>query len=149
MKKSWVWGWLILLSLVITQAGCSTILGSKEVSKEEERTYQKNTANLTAIEPEALSELIDQQAEDDELFIYFGRVTCPYCREFVASLHEQKPEQQTVYYLDTEDTQTNEAIRILRETYEVETVPRFIKVTTDGFDTFDTKKGELAEFFSE
>lgn len=128
-------------------SGCSSLFGNAQVSSEEQRDYDKNTANLTLVKPDSVNQLIEQATDD--VFIYFGRVTCPYCREFVASLHEQKPKQQTVYYLDTEETETNEEIQAIREAYGIKTVPGFIKVTTDGYDTFDTKTGVLTEFFSE
>lgn len=138
---------LVILSLVLMLSGCSSLFGNSQVSSEEQSDYDKNTANLTLVKPDSLNQLIEQATDD--VFIYFGRVTCPYCREFVASLHEQKPEQQIVYYIDTEETETDKEIQAIRETYGIKTVPGFIKVTPDTYTTFDTKKSVLTEFFSE
>jgi predicted bacteriocin transport accessory protein len=146
MKKRSFWCLLVILSLALTLTGCAALFGNSQVSTEEQNAYDQNTQNLTLIEPDALNQIIEQKT--GTVFIYFGRVTCPYCRDFVASLHEQKPEQQTIYYIDTEETETDKQIQAIREKYEIETVPGFIKVTADSYDTFNTKKGILSEFFN-
>lgn len=139
MKKTWYW--LVILGIVLMLAGCN----DSDVTSAEESAYKKNTENLTRVEPKELSDLIEENTE--ELFVYFGRVTCPHCRDFVPLLHEQKPKSQTVYYLDTEDTQTNKAIKELRDRYEIETVPGFVKITADDYVKFDVKTEDLAPFF--
>jgi len=88
-----------------------------------ENSYAKNVEGLEPLEPEKVEEL----AEDS--YIYFGRETCPYCREFA----EQFPDANVpIYYVDTQNTPFDEVLQDIREQYQVATVPTFIRRKKDG-----------------
>jgi len=87
------------------------------------KSYAENIQNLkplTAGEVESLTE---------DSYIYFGRETCPYCREF----SEQFPNAGVpIYIVDTQNTFSDAKLQEIRETYDVVTVPTFIHRKKDG-----------------
>ena len=100
--------------------------------------YFENISNVTVSAPSELSELTD------EVILFFGRVTCPWCRRLS---HQIKNVDRQIFYIDTEDTDINPALKTLRDKYDVATVPTVIKHYTDGtFIKFDAKSQSLQDF---
>ena len=63
-------------------------------------------------------------------FVYVGRETCPYCREFAPKLKEAaKSINATVYYIDTEN-KTDELAKFA-EQYHIDSIPTLL-VFKDG-----------------
>lgn len=101
--------------------------------------FFENVKGLIPLAPERLSELTEGQ------FVLFGRVTCPWTRRFVKALPDYA--DKMIYYVDTENTDLNPELQAIRRAHEVETVPTFMKRSTDGtFVKFDKKKESLSEF---
>lgn len=101
-----------------------------DLSNDQKNEYKKNTKNLTDISPLGLTKKFE---EEDKVYVYFGRAMYPYCRNFVAKLNEvQKKKQTVIYYLDTENTDTDVNISEIRNQLEIEFVPSVIKVSNNG-----------------
>ena len=63
-------------------------------------------------------------------FVYLGRETCPYCREFAPKLKEAaKSINTTIYYIDTEN-KTDELAKFA-EQYHIDSIPTLL-VFKDG-----------------
>lgn len=115
-----------------------------------EKRYQKYVSNFSTIQPNKL----DNIKEHETVYLYFGRATCSYCRAFVpelASISQKKG--VTIYYIDTENTDTDKEIQSLREKYNIEFVPSLIKIEqgdSNTFKSYDTKSdsNELEKFLS-
>lgn len=137
-----------LLSLLIL-AGCTNTANlsrgntnsseaQKSVSVKTNKlvSYESATKKFTLIKPQNL-EL--PNFKSDKAFVYFGRKTCPYCREFVPKLSSAAMKENVrVNYLDTEHTQTDQEIQQIRKKYKVETVPTLVHLNRDGsYTTYD------------
>lgn len=85
--------------------------------------YEKNVKNLKKIDASEIESL------SDDAFIYFGRKTCRFCREFS---EEFKTAGVLIYYVDTTGTNVDENLQKVREMYDVKTVPTFIYRYTDN-----------------
>lgn len=84
--------------------------------------------------------------------MYFGRGTCPYCRDFVPELNKVSKEKNvTINYLDTENIENDAQIQSLRERYDVEFVPTLIHLSDHGnnIKTFNAETDSLNEFFED
>jgi len=58
-------------------------------------------------------------------FVYVGRETCPYCREFAPKLKEAaKSINATIYYIDTEN-KTDELAKFA-EQYHIDSIPTLL-----------------------
>ena len=86
-------------------------------------------------------------------FVYVGRETCPYCREFAPKLKEAaKSINATIYYIDTEN-KTDELAKFA-EQYHIDSIPTLL-VFKDGQlqDTLtnnsDISLNDLKEFFKQ
>jgi len=85
--------------------------------------YKENVKGLKKINGSDIENLAEGA------FIYFGRGTCRFCREF----SEEFPNIDfEIYYVDTEHTSVDEGLQEVRNTYEVATVPTFIYREKDG-----------------
>ena len=63
-------------------------------------------------------------------FVYVGRETCPYCREFAPKLKEaSRSSNATIYYIDTEN-KTDELAKFA-EQYHIDSIPTLL-VFKDG-----------------
>lgn len=70
---------------------------------------------------EAVSEKITNQ---ENLILFIGRATCPYCRLFAPKLAQvAKDNHLKIAFLDSDNFQDWEAIEDLRRIYQVRTVP--------------------------
>ena len=83
-------------------------------------------------------------------FVYVGRETCPYCREFAPKLKEAaKSINATIYYIDTEN-KTDELAKFA-EQYHIDSIPTLL-VFKDGqlqetlSNSSDISLNDLKEF---
>ncbi|MFG5426735.1 thioredoxin domain-containing protein [Enterococcus faecalis] len=98
--------------------------------------------------PVEFTEKLKEVSDKETIFVYFGRVTCPYCRSFVAELNKLLNSQSpTIFYIDTENTETNLDIQNIRKQYDVEFVPSFIKIKNQNIDTYNSEIEKLEDFF--
>lgn len=127
-------------------SGCGLIKGSSEkdnypteVNQNIEKytdDYEKNIQNFNEITSDELLSMLDDKKE---LLVYFGRESCPYCREFVPILNTTSSgKNREIYYIDTEETENNMELKKLRENLGVEFVPSLLKFNPDGtYESFD------------
>ncbi|MPQ22960.1 TlpA family protein disulfide reductase [Carnobacterium divergens] len=81
---------------------------------------------------------------DGDYLLYFGRRTCSFCREFVPELElEGKKRGIPIYYVNTEDAETNSSISKLRNTLNIQYVPSVVFISTDRVIIF---KEDLQSF---
>lgn len=150
---------LIFLILVgILLSGCSSNnystekidnTNTSEVSKEDKSTYEDNIKNLLKISPDELEKELER-SKDATFYVYFGRATCPYCREFVKDLkYYTLNKENMVYYIDTENTDIDSSIQRIRKEYQVEFVPTFIKFDKKVSSVFNSDEENLAEFMKQ
>ena len=83
-------------------------------------------------------------------FVYVGRETCPYCREFAPKLKEaSRSSNATIYYIDTEN-KTDELAKFA-EQYHIDSIPTLL-VFKDGqlqetlSNSSDISLNDLKEF---
>lgn len=87
------------------------------------KTYSEIASTFETV---TVDELKAVQEKDEIFFLYVGRETCPYCAIFVPKLDKATTEQNSIYYLDTEN-KTNELVEYL-DSYKIESVPYLAKV---------------------
>lgn len=106
--------------------------------------YRKNTENFIPIAP---SEIQEMMKEKNPFFVYFGRETCPYCRNFVAELNKsQQTTNKTIYYLDTENSDGNRYIKEIRKELGVEYIPMLLLMKDEKIFKFDSERDSLQDF---
>ncbi|MFS1001221.1 hypothetical protein [Enterococcus casseliflavus] len=147
---------LILAGILLS--GCSSSndstaeidnTNSSEVSKEEKSTYEDNIKSLMKISPDELEKKLER-SKDATFYVYFGRATCPYCREFVKDLkYYTLNKENMVYYIDTENTDIDSSIQRIRKEYQVEYVPTFIKFEKKVSSVFNSDEENLSEFMKQ
>lgn len=83
---------------------------------------------------------VEERLEKGEKTILFiGKPVCPFCQKFVPKLDKVRQENDlTIHYLNSLETQTNPAIKALRDKMEVPLVPQV--VTIDGENMFTNLK---------
>ena len=84
-------------------------------------------------------------------FVYVGRETCPYCREFAPKLKEaSRSSNATIYYIDTENKM--DELAKFAEQYHIDSIPTLL-VFKDGqlqetlSNSSDISLNNLKEFF--
>ena len=92
------------------------------------------------------------QENGEEFYLYTGRETCPHCKIFVPKLYEAIKERKVdIYYLDSENTDIDIALKQFRNSYSINTVPDFRLFSGDSIvDILDvndeTQKDEIFDF---
>lgn len=113
----------------------------EQVQKNE---YRKNIENMDLIMPVELQNILDN---NEDVYVYFGRETCPSCRSFVAKLNKEiLKSSRKIYYIDTEDTKKDKNIQEIRKKYTIKYVPSFLKISSNEQKKYDSRKETLIEF---
>lgn len=86
----------------------------------------------------------DAVMDEEVAYLYFGRDTCPYCREFEPLMNEAIQETGTkVYKYDTDDHKNDGDFQDILDASEVKTVPKLVRlekgVVTDYVDHTHTQ----------
>lgn len=140
-----------IISYLLMAVGTVTILGSAYIyvsaqikTHNEEQSikittqeYETNIAAATKIN----SEDFQNKVKDKEDFVvYFGRPTCPYCREFSPILNKaiQKTGKE-VFYIQTRTDKKDKTLNKVRDTYKIESVPNVLRF----------KAGKLVSIYDE
>ena len=75
---------------------------------------------------------IDRNLKNNS-FVYIGRESCPFCREFVPMLNELLLKSNNkVYYLDTESDSKNPRIQEFYQKFSIDGVPALLYFKKDG-----------------
>lgn len=60
-------------------------------------------------------------------YLYVGRITCPWCIDFIPILHEfSETNGVMIHYLDSTDTETDFKLKNFREFHDIDTVPALL-----------------------
>lgn len=66
-------------------------------------------------------------------FLYIGRKSCPYCRNFVTLLEQIKQELKIdVFYLNSEDKSELDHLKKVGEKFDINAVPTLLYISKDG-----------------
>lgn len=113
------------------------------------RMYREIIKDFKRVTP---TEINNNQLESDSL-LYFGRESCPFCKEFVPVLKEALDYYSppfTVYYFDTENSQNNNEIQEIMKKYNVEGVPTSVYLKKDGsFEILNENETTLPEWIAQ
>lgn len=71
--------------------------------------------------------------EDEGKLVFIGRPTCPFCRKYLPKLIQALGEDvSSTYYLNSEETATDDALSDFRFEVGAKTVPSLVYVGGDG-----------------
>ena len=91
--------------------------------------YVRTTGHFIHLDNSTIQNQMDSQKKQIR-FVYVGRETCPYCREFAPKLKEaSRSSNATIYYIDTEN-KTDELAKFA-EQYHIDSIPTLL-VFKDG-----------------
>lgn len=141
---------LFMSILMIWLVGCQNNVDTATVTNKQKGAYVTSISNFIPISPQEIETVSNSTA--DVIYIYFGRVTCLECREFVNALKKAaEKNEKKIYYVDTENTDTDEELKAARKTFKVNYVPTLIKLSslTTDYVRFNEQKNSLDYFFSE
>lgn len=72
-------------------------------------------------------EQMEELLNKDELLLFVGRLTCPYCRKFAPKLQQASLNQKKeVYFLDSENVAYFDEIQAFRQRFGMITVPALL-----------------------
>ena len=98
--------------------------------------YVRTTGHFIQLDNSTIQNDMNTQKKQIR-FVYVGRETCPYCREFAPKLKEAaKSINAIIYYIDTEN-KTDELVKFA-EQYHIDSIPTLLVF----------KNGELQETLS-
>lgn len=87
--------------------------------EEEVRDFQEITASVAQ----------EMLADGEEKLVFIGRPTCPFCRKYLPKLKQALGEDvQNTYYLNSEQTATDDALSDFRFEVGAKTVPSLVYV---------------------
>ena len=111
--------------------------------------YVRTTGHFIHLDNSTIQNQMDSQKKQIR-FVYVGRETCPYCREFAPKLKEaSRSINATIYYIDTEN-KTDELTKFA-EQYHIDSIPTLL-VFKDGqlqetlSNSSDINLNDLKEF---
>lgn len=86
--------------------------------------YNYNIKNFIKVETSDIKELVQSKIF---FILYTGRVTCPWCKDIVPLLKKEADTKNIkVYYLDSQNTETDYDLKLFRQYYKIEFVPSVI-----------------------
>lgn len=138
---------MVLLSL----SGCSFSQKESKNINDISSTTETNPKDIYTTTTNYMNKKEPQEFEQikGNTFIFFGRVTCPYCVDFVQhELSKLSAEQlKDIVYIDTESSKTNNELKEIREFLDIKTVPQFIYISADGqIKKYDIETKKLSQF---
>ncbi len=87
--------------------------------------YRNIVETLDSINSSEFEGLLKNNSND--IYIYFGRETCPACIEFINQKSTQTFfEKNSIYYINTEDTEYDDELKSIRLKYDIEFVPSIL-----------------------
>lgn len=101
----------------------------KDYELKMKRLYRSIVKNYTKV---SAGDIIDRNLKNNS-FVYIGRESCPFCREFVPMLNELLLKSNNkVYYLDTESDSKNPRIQEFYQKFSIDGVPALLYFKKDG-----------------
>ncbi len=80
-------------------------------------TYADNIDDFVEI---STDDLLKKISNNEKFILYVGRDTCQWCRKLVPILNEVAADNKyTIFYLNSENTETDLAIKKFRYTYNI------------------------------
>ena len=96
----------------------------------ESAAYQEAVRGFHAVDVPAIEAMI---AERRDFYLYVGRVTCRWCRRLIPVMAPVFAKRAIdVYYLDSTDSKTDEALSAFRDRYGVTWVPTVLHFDAAG-----------------
>ena len=114
--------------LIIVLFSFIVLLSSWGVSRfSEYREHVEYKNSVASFQNVKVKEIEEMQMKGEDFYLYTGRETCPYCREFAPLLKDYAENHNLkIYYLNSEQYKTDVELIKFRETYEIPTVPSLI-----------------------
>lgn len=111
-------------------------------------SYNDKVSSLIKISPNDYYEI---QNRSQSSFVYLGRGSCQYCREFINSLAQTLKSSNhnfEIYYIDTENREEETLIE-LRNELNIEFVPTFLRVGNGESHHFNENTDSISNFLNE
>ena len=112
--------------------------------------YVRTTGHFIQLDNSTIQNDMNTQKKQIR-FVYVGRETCPYCREFAPKLKEAaKSINAIIYYIDTEN-KTDELVKFA-EQYHIDSIPTLLVFKNGELqetlsNSSDISLNDLKEFF--
>ncbi|HEL0621719.1 conjugal transfer protein TraF [Streptococcus equi subsp. zooepidemicus] len=91
---------------------------------EETMTFAKSIAAFRQVE---ISEVVTRLAAGEDITVFLGRATCPYCRRFAPKLAKvARQEHKDIFFVDSENSTELADLQVFRERYGLATVPALL-----------------------
>lgn len=132
---------IFLLLLIISLSSCSrqieegsNLKDSSNASKKEvmSREYKDYKEAISDFKP-ADSDLLMNKEKFKNKFIYFGRITCPYCRNFAPILKKASVKNNVdIYYVNTASDDQSKLLNEILNEYHIDEVPTLVYLNATG-----------------